>query len=171
MRIILTGAVVFVAWAFFSTWLFVDYLRPALEKPLPAVAIPEPTDVAAESPVKVTVPMPEDLVILYGFDKAEFKPDAAIDSWIDSARDWLRENPETVLLITGHTDITGSAGYNYNLGLERARGAFEFLKARGFSESGMELVSKGPGEPAAANTTPEGRAKNRRTVISIKNKS
>jgi len=168
MRIILTGSVVFAIWAFFSTWLFVDVLKPALKKPVLEAVVPKPTDNVADSLARIYALMPKDLVIRHDFDKALFRPDAETESRLAEFKSWLDNHPESVLLISGHTDLVGTPEYNQNLGLERAQGAFEFLKGKGFPESRMTIVSKGEQEPAAGYITTEERAKNRRTVISIK---
>lgn len=168
MRIILTGSVVFVIWTFFSTWLFVDVLKPTLKKPVPEVTVPKPTDNVADSLAKIYALMPKDLVIRHDFDKSGFKPDPETESRLAEFKSWLDNHPESVLLITGHTDLVGTPEYNQNLGLERAQGALEFLKGKGFPESRMTIASRGEQEPAAGYITPEERAQNRRTVISIK---
>jgi OmpA-OmpF porin, OOP family len=52
--------------------------------------------------------------------------------------------------------------------LERARATQNFLETKGFPASRMIVLSKGEDEPATGYITAEERAKNRRTVISIK---
>jgi len=168
MRIIFTGSVVFVIWAFFSTWLFVDVLKPALKKPVPEPTVPNPTTNVADSLARIYALMPKDLVIWHDFDNARFIPDQETESKLAEFKSWLDNHPESLLLITGHTDLVGTPEYNQDLGIERAQGAFEFLKGKGFPESRMTIVSKGEQEPAAGYITTEERAKNRRTVISIK---
>lgn len=169
MKILFTGFVAFVIWSFFSTWLFVDILRPNLKKQVPVqVTIPGPTNNVADSLAKIYALMPKDLVISYGFDKAKFTPDAGFDESLAGFKDWLDKHPESVLLITGYTDLVGTPEYNLNLGLERARAVQKYLEDKGFPQSRMTAVSKGEEDPAAGYITAEERAKNRRTVISIK---
>jgi outer membrane protein OmpA-like peptidoglycan-associated protein len=168
MRIIFTGSVIFVIWAFFSTWLFVDVLKPALKKPVPEVTVPTTTDAVADSLAKIYALMPKDLVIWHDFDKARFIPDPEIESRLAEFKSWLDNHPEAVLIVTGHTDLVGTPEYNQELGLERARGAMEYLKGKGFPESRITVMSMGELEPSAGYITAEERAKNRRTVISIK---
>jgi outer membrane protein OmpA-like peptidoglycan-associated protein len=73
-----------------------------------------------------------------------------------------------MLLVTGHTDLVGTREYNQALGLERAEAARRFLETKGFPPSRVITASKGEDEPAAGYITDDDRAKNRRTVISIK---
>lgn len=168
MRILIAGSVVFVIWAFFSTWLFVDILRPALKKPVPVVTVPETTDNVADSLAKIYALMPKDLVIWHDFDKAGLVPDPQMEASLADFKSWLDKYPESMLLVTGHTDLVGTPEYNQELGLERAGAAQKFLESKGFPASRMIVASKGETEPVAGYITSESRAKNRRTVISIK---
>lgn len=70
--------------------------------------------------------------------------------------------------ITGHTDNTGNRENNVQLGKERAAFAAEALIKKGLSRQKVIIDSVGPDQPIADNETPEGRAKNRRVVITIK---
>lgn len=69
--------------------------------------------------------------------------------------------------IVGHTDNTGDASKNIELGQQRADFAKDYLIRNGILEGNIETSSKGPNEPIADNATEEGRAKNRRTVVTI----
>ncbi|HOW09489.1 MAG TPA: hypothetical protein PLX08_06775 [Bacteroidales bacterium] len=70
--------------------------------------------------------MPEDLVIRHDFNRAGLKPDTETEPGLTEFKSRPVNHPESVLVITGHTDLTGAPVYNQKLGLERARGAFEF---------------------------------------------
>jgi outer membrane protein OmpA-like peptidoglycan-associated protein len=169
MKILFTGFVAFVIWSFFSTWLFVDILRPSLRKPAPVqVTIPEPTGNAADSLAKIYAMMPKEIVIPYGFDKSKFTPDPGFDESLAGFKSWLEKYPGSILLITGYTDMVGTPEYNLNLGLERAQAVQKYLESRGFPQPRMTAVSKGEEDPVAGYITAEERAKNRRTIISIK---
>jgi len=69
--------------------------------------------------------------------------------------------------VVGHTDNTGNAPNNVVLGKQRADFAKGYLIENGILEGNIETSSKGPYEPIANNATEEGRAENRRTVITI----
>lgn len=168
MRILSIGSVVFVIWAFFSTWLFVDVLRPALKKTGPVMTVSRTTDNVADSLAKIYALMPKDLVIWYDFDKAGFLPDPQMEASLAEFKNWLDKYPESMLLVTGHTDLVGTPEYNQALGLERAQAARKFLETKGFSATRMIAASKGEEEPATGYITADERARNRRTVISIK---
>lgn len=74
----------------------------------------------------------------------------------------------TVVRIVGHTDSTGSDAINDPLSLERARTVSNYLQDRGVPASRLEIAGRGSREPAADNTTPEGRAQNRRVEIFLR---
>lgn len=71
-------------------------------------------------------------------------------------------------VITGHTDNTGDAATNMRLGQDRADFAKQYLVRNAIPASKITAISKGQTEPIADNNTDEGKAKNRRTVITIK---
>lgn len=69
--------------------------------------------------------------------------------------------------ITGHTDNTGLAETNMKLGLDRANFAKDYLISNGISAEKITTSSKGQEEPISDNSTEEGKAKNRRTVVTL----
>lgn len=71
--------------------------------------------------------------------------------------------------VVGHTDNTGVASTNMRLGLNRANFAKTYLMQNGISEAKINTASKGQTSPIESNATKEGRAKNRRTVVTLNN--
>lgn len=69
--------------------------------------------------------------------------------------------------VVGHTDNTGDAANNMTLGQGRADFGKSYLVRNGILSSNIEATSKGQTEPIADNNTDEGKAENRRTVITI----
>lgn len=67
----------------------------------------------------------------------------------------------------GHTDNVGQKAINYTLGQERADFAKSYLSKNGIALERIASNSKGPDEPIADNATEDGRAKNRRTVVTV----
>jgi OOP family OmpA-OmpF porin len=168
MRILITGLVVFVIWSLFSTWLFVTRLRPAMQEPVTIQTVPEPTAEVAEPPAQPVEPVPKDLTIYFEFDKSRFTPDPQAEASAAEFKAWLEKHPESTIVVTGHTDYIGNQPYNLELGLKRARTVLKYLETKGIPQSRVTIDSKGEDQPAADNTTSEGRAKNRRTEITIK---
>jgi outer membrane protein OmpA-like peptidoglycan-associated protein len=168
MRILITGFVLFVIWCIFSAWLYNDKLIPEMKKSEPIQTIPVPLTNEADSLMKLKASMLEKLQIYFEFNDTKFKPDLQTDNIIIRFKAWIDKYPGSMLHITGHTDLVGTNDYNYNLGLKRAKIVEKYLENKGINAGRMIIESKGETEPAADNLTDKGRAKNRRTVISIK---
>jgi len=75
---------------------------------------------------------------------------------------WLKQNPTVRMEINGHTDNDGDATANMKLSQERADAVKNQLTAYGINA--LRLTTKGFGAtvPIQPNTTPEGKADNRR---------
>ncbi len=72
------------------------------------------------------------------------------------------------ITIEGHTDSTGSEELNRHLSQKRAEAVQDYLLAnRVISTEKINAVGFGPTRPLAPNTTPEGRAQNRRIDVII----
>jgi OmpA-OmpF porin, OOP family len=77
----------------------------------------------------------------------------------------LKMQPFTQLQIEGHTDNTGTEQRNAELSAERANTVLEYLVKGGIDRNKMTTKGFGATRPVADNSTPEGRAKNRRTLF------
>lgn len=75
---------------------------------------------------------------------------------------------DATILVVGHTDNVGNRDSNIILGQKRAEFTKDYLSKNGIDPSRITTESKGPDEPIGENTTEEGKANNRRTVITIK---
>ena len=168
MRILIIGFVVFVIWCFISAWLYNDKLLPVWERPVPVQTIPESQTTVADSLMRLKAIMPKDLLIYFEFNEAKFKPDPKTDKSIAEFKAWLDKYPGSMLSVTGHTDMVGTTEFNQTLGLKRAQVTGKYLEAKGINTGRISTESKGESKPAADYLTKEGRAKNRRTEISIK---
>lgn len=167
MKILITGFAVFVIWCVLSAWVYNDKLRPVMRAPEPIPAIPEKTT-AADSLAKIYASMPEKLSVYFEFSKSDFNSDQQQDSRIADFKDWLDKNPKSMLYVSGHTDLIGTETYNQDLALKRASVVGRYIQEKGIGIDRMLIESKGESEPAGDYLTSEGRAKNRRTEISIK---
>lgn len=86
---------------------------------------------------------------------------------IESLATSLKNNPETTVLIVGHTDATGTDAYNLKLSERRAAAVRSYTIAQGIASSRLTTEGRGEGEAISDNTTEEGRALNRRVEIVI----
>jgi len=168
MRILVTGFVAFVIWCFISAWLYNDILLPVINKPVTVQTIPQPQSNTADSLAQLKASMPGALLIYFEFNDSKFKPDPQTDNSIATFKSWLGKYPSSMLTVTGHSDLVGTPEFNQELGIKRARVVGKYLESMGIISSKMILDSKGESEPAADYLTADGRAKNRRTEISIK---
>mgnify|MGYP006333241471 CR=1 FL=1 len=80
---------------------------------------------------------------------------------------YLDKDANASCTITGYTDNTSNRTTNMALGQRRADFAKEYLIKNGLSGTRIKTSSKGPDDPVASNTTEEGRAKNRRTIVTL----
>ncbi|MCU0607783.1 MAG: OmpA family protein [Candidatus Edwardsbacteria bacterium] len=104
--------------------------------------------------------------INFAVGKAAFLPGA--ETVLAQLLKVLQENPEISVEIAGHTDKMGSPKKNLVLSQARAAAVVKWLMDKGVGPDRM--VSKGYGDtkPVASNKTKEGRAKNRRIEIAVR---
>jgi len=79
----------------------------------------------------------------------------------------LKQYPDTLVRVEGHTDSVGSNEYNMNLSIRRANAVKDLLIREGVSGDRMQAVGYGESMPVATNSTPAGRQMNRRVEIKI----
>jgi outer membrane protein OmpA-like peptidoglycan-associated protein len=101
--------------------------------------------------------------VLFDTDTATLKPGAALT--IDRLAKFLADNPETRIMIEGHTDSTGSDAYNQQLSQRRAQAVADALVTRGISATRFSVIGRGEGFAVAGNDTAAGRQQNRRVEI------
>lgn len=169
MRILISGFIVFVIWSIFSVWLYVEKLKPAMDGPIIVQSTSEIQTTLADSVIQPEALIPNDMMIYFDFDDASFKNDSIIDNSVIEFKEWLDKNSESMLTITGHSDNMGTLKYNQILGLERAQAVQNYFQSKGIDATKLMVVSEGESQPINDQTTEEGRANNRRVVITIKN--
>ena len=81
--------------------------------------------------------------------------------------DSLKGNPDTEILLVGHTDSVGTDTYNEDLSVRRARMAASYLGGQGVAQGRLHTVGRGEMEPIASNDDDAGRSRNRRVEIAI----
>ena len=90
---------------------------------------------------------------------------AAAAAQLDPVAVLLKNNPDLIVEVQGHTDNTGSAAANQRLSEKRARAVADYLAAQGVSAKRLRARGLGESRPIAVNDTPEGKAINRRVEI------
>lgn len=103
--------------------------------------------------------------ITFATDSANISP--RFFSTLNAVATVLNGFPETLIRVTGHTDSTGSEQYNLNLSQRRADSVAQYLVAQGVAPNRVVAIGMGESVPIASNSTPAGRAQNRRVEIRI----
>jgi outer membrane protein OmpA-like peptidoglycan-associated protein len=98
--------------------------------------------------------------VQFDLGKATLKPVSF--EILNQIRDILLKYPSYNLVISGHTDNTGSAPFNQKLSEDRARACYDYLITRGVSPRRLSSVGYGESRPIASNDTEAGRTLNRR---------
>ena len=81
----------------------------------------------------------------------------------------MKADESLMLDIDGHTDDVGTNENNQTLSNNRAGSVREYLISKGVGESRMKSTGYGEEKPIADNKTAAGRAKNRRTEMTVRN--
>lgn len=83
-------------------------------------------------------------------------------SRLDSLAQSLQEFPNVEIEIRGYTDNVGDANANQRLSEQRAESVRQYLISQGIAQNRITAIGFGERHPVADNSTPEGRAQNRR---------
>lgn len=128
--------------------------------PLPAPVAPAPKAVAAPR---------EELVLRLEFKSGDATILAKSADDLAKAADYLGRNKDRSFIIEGHTDSNGADAANMTLSQKRADSVKEYLvKKHGVDPKRLEARGMGETRPIGDNATQEGRALNRRVVITPK---
>lgn len=79
--------------------------------------------------------------IYFDFDKAVLRPESKRE--LDSVVTYMKENPSKRLVLGGHADIRGSAGYNQKLSVRRAEATVSYLNGKGISRNRISATGYG----------------------------
>jgi len=103
--------------------------------------------------------------VLFDFDESYLTEKAKVD--LDKVVRTMLKSTSIYMEIIGHTDIIGGDGYNVELSEARAQEVIQYMVSKGIDESRLKMRYYGSQMPAADNSTPEGRAQNRRVEFQI----
>lgn len=104
--------------------------------------------------------------IFFDYGEAILKPESQAE--IRRAAEFLKNTPDTMVEIAGHTDNTSSREFNLSLSTRRAESVRNALIQQGISPERLSAQGYGPDQPVAPNDTEEGRAANRRVEMKWK---
>lgn len=103
--------------------------------------------------------------IYFDFDKSDLLEEA--QEVLRRKAEYLKDNPDVLVIIEGHCDERGTNEYNLALGDRRASSAKDFLVNLGIAGSRLTCVSYGEERPADPGHNEEAWAKNRRCHFTI----
>ncbi|QXE85601.1 OmpA family protein [Geomonas nitrogeniifigens] len=172
--------------------------EPPIPAPAPVIAAPGPAAVAlaplatntsdgtktepvaqgAPSPsAEVTVQLPGPstelakapmLTLTIEFDSKSYAIRPKFSPVLDRIAKFMKSNRQTVAIIIGHADSTGSESLNQTLSTKRAEQIKRYLtRAYGISVARIQTQGGGNSSPIADNATVEGRQRNRRAVTTV----
>lgn len=98
--------------------------------------------------------------IYFDFDKAEIR--AEYQEYLKKMAQIVLSHSDLRIKVTGHTDGDGSDAYNLDLSKRRAQAILDFFITQGLAPHRIEIDFRGKREPAAPNTSSEGKQRNRR---------
>ena len=173
MKILVIGFLTLGAWITFSTYIYVCKIKGLCQEQVTNEIMESPpgvvteTDSVPEPLVKEKATIPKDLIVYFEFDKSVFRPDSQLATYILESKAFLDQNLQARLSFTGHACAIGTDEYNQALGLRRAQSVKQYFENQGVRVKNCIVESRGEKEPADDNQTASGRAKNRRTVITL----
>ena len=114
--------------------------------------------------------LPNDVVRVTMTNQTAFETDSAtikpgFQSTMDKLADVVVRYGKTTLVVVGHTDNVGTAGYNQRLSERRANSVAQYLESHRVNAMRLAISGKGESEPVASNSTETGRQANRRVEI------
>jgi outer membrane protein OmpA-like peptidoglycan-associated protein len=125
----------------------------------------EPAPPPAPQPPPPPMSAPHEFIIFFAFNKSNLTPEA--HRVVQEAAAAAKQYGSARIVITGHTDTSGSSSYNQRLSVRRANAAKSGLVAEGIS-SGM-ITTTGKGETELLVQTADGvkEPQNRRAAIDL----
>lgn len=133
----------------------------------PAVeGVTTPVAVSPEVLTKPIRPVVASLLTEMTFKSNQSRLTQSGKRYLDEYAKFLKQNPDLIVVIEGHTDRLGSKKYNRALGMRRAIEVWKALKQAGVKNQ-MGVVSYGEDRPLDPAKTKSAYAKNRRAEIQV----
>ena len=168
-----------------AAWISGRDVEPAPPAEVPVTSLPaglspgpdvpsQPTGVvaqvvsrAADAEPTDEPPAPADVILNFAFGKSDLLDTAK--GTLGTALLAMKPSAGSVsFALEGHTDSTGPEAFNQALGLARAEAVRRYIADQlQIPADRISVVSYGEQRPAASNDTREGRAQNRRVVVTV----
>jgi outer membrane protein OmpA-like peptidoglycan-associated protein len=135
-------------------------------KPTPAPPAPEPaTAINMDRKVLKKGSIIRLDKVYFETNKYEIMP--ASESALSDLLDFLKDNPDVVVEVGGHTSNNPTDKYAEELSTNRAKSVADWLTAQGISTQRVQYKGYGKTQPIMPNTNVEGRRRNQRVEIKI----
>ena len=132
--------------------------REAMDKLAVAAAL-----AVKEEPRGTVITLPG--AVLFPTGKWDLLPGAR--EKLDQVAEALKNQADHKMIVEGHTDSQGSEASNMELSQKRAQSVRDYLVSRGVPNDIISATGVGQHRPVADNTSPSGRANNRRVEIIV----
>lgn len=109
----------------------------------------------------------DELRVYFDFD--EYTPNIGSTGLVDVVTKFMKDYPNYVLTIEGHTDERGTREYNLSLGERRANAVKTMMIESGIDPNRIKTISFGKERPAFPYSDTTSWQKNRRVVFDLTN--
>ena len=120
--------------------------------PKPIAAVVEPAPYVPAPPIAFNPSVLIQHFIYFDFDKSDLRENAV--TYLDSIVVFMNTNPKSIIKMTAHCDERGSAKYNMNLSVKRAKVTKEYLIQHGINK--YRISAKGLGLTRMVNKCENG---------------
>jgi outer membrane protein OmpA-like peptidoglycan-associated protein len=103
--------------------------------------------------------------IFFDPNRYDIKPESRPE--LDEVVQLMKDNPTLQIQINGHTDNSGKQAENIVLSGNRAKAVTAYLVSKGIPATRLSSKGWGDTQPVADNSSPQGRAQNRRTELKV----
>lgn len=101
------------------------------------------------------------------FDSGDAQLQEESKAELDLLVNYLKDLPDMILEVGGHTDSDGTEESNVILSEDRAKAVYAYLVSRGVNESRLRYKGYGETQPLVPNDSESNKEKNRRTAFKV----
>ena len=101
------------------------------------------------------------------FEVGNSKIDPESYGELDLVVNMMKENPNMIIQLEGHTDYVGAAADNLKLSQRRVESVKNYVAAKGISKTRLKTKAFGGSQPLSRDNTPEAHRLNRRVEVRI----
>jgi len=134
-------------------------IAPVVAPPLVTTEIPSAPVLKADSLIVLSD-------LLFELNSAHLRDEHV--AALESLGSWLNAHPTVRVMVTGHTDSTGTERHNVGLSTRRAQAVSDYLVKSGADFDKITFEGFGSSRPIATNRNEAGRKRNRRVEVLLK---